>query len=150
MAVKKPVKKSVKEVTKKIAPKAKSVVSKAKVTKEAAPKKAVSVAKTLGKLTKPLTKTELYTAIAEQVGLNRKQVVAVFDTLTEIMAIHLKKDGPEKFVLPGLLKVVVKKVPAKPAREGRNPFTGEDIMLKAKPASKKVKVVALTALKDMC
>jgi hypothetical protein len=77
-------------------------------------------------------------------------VVAVFDGLSEVIAAHLKKDGPEKFVLPGLLKIVVKKVPAKPAHEGKNPFTGETMMFKAKPAGKKVKVLALKNLKSMC
>jgi nucleoid DNA-binding protein len=155
MAIKKPVKK-VKTVTKKIAPKATkgkvvklkpTTVSKPKVEKEVSKK---SVTKTLGKITKPLTKSELYTAIADGTELNRKQVTAVFDTLSEIVALHLKKDSPEKFVLPGLLKIIVKKVSAKPAHEGKNPFTGEMMMFKAKPASKKVKVIALSSLKAMC
>lgn len=156
MAVKKPVKKPVKTVVKKTAPKAakvakaKPVVNKPKVVKEVAAKKVVPIAKALGKLAKPLTKSELYTAIADNVELNRKQVAAVFDALSEVIALHLKKDSPGKFVLPGLLKVVVKKVPAKPAHEGKNPFTGETMIFKAKPASKKVKVIALSALKAMC
>jgi len=108
------------------------------------------VSKPIGKVSKMFSKGEFYSAIAGQVELNRKQVAAVFDALSEIIAAHLKKDGPEKFVLPGLLKIVVKKVPAKPAREGRNPFTGETMTFKAKPASKKVKVMALRHLKSMC
>jgi nucleoid DNA-binding protein len=124
--------------------KAKPVASKVKVAAKR------PVVKAIGKITKPFTKSELYSTIAEGTELNRKQVIAVFDKLSEIIALHLKKDGPEKFMLPGMLKVVVKKVPAKPAREGTNPFTGEMMTFKAKPASKKVKVVALGALKAMC
>ena len=122
----------------------------ARAAKKTASAKPVSVAKALGKITKPLTKTELYGVIGDSAELNRKQVAAVFDTLSEVIALHLKKDGPEKFILPGLLKITVKKVPAKPAHEGRNPFTGETMMFKAKPASKKVKVAALSTLKGMC
>lgn len=113
------------------------------VEKKAAPK-------SIGKVTKPFTKSELYNTIANVTELNRKQVIAVFDTLGNIIAEHLKKDGPKKFVLPGLLKLVVKNVPAKPEHEGKNPFTGEMMVFKAKPASKKVKAIALRALKNMC
>lgn len=53
------------------------------------------------------------------------------------------------FILPGLLKLVVKQVPAKKARAGINPFTGEQTTFKAKPASRKVKIKALKSLKEM-
>jgi len=43
---------------------------------------------------------------------------------------------------------VVKK-PATKAREGVNPFTGEKMVFKAKPASKKVRVMPLKNLKTM-
>lgn len=88
--------------------------------------------------------------MADRAELSRKQIVAVFDSLAEVIAAHLKKDGPEKFVLPGLLKIMVKKVPARPARDGINPFTGEPTTFAAKPASKKVKVLAMKNLKSMC
>jgi len=45
------------------------------------------------------------------------------------------------------LKAVNK--PATKARKGRNPFTGEDVMLKAKPASRKVRVRALRTLNGL-
>jgi nucleoid DNA-binding protein len=53
------------------------------------------------------------------------------------------------FTVPSLLKLRVVKKPARAARKGVNPFTGEEMMFKAKPASKAVKVTALKALKDM-
>jgi nucleoid DNA-binding protein len=138
--------------TKKPSKKAKPVAKvKPKATKKAEPIKVVKKAanKKLDKVTKVFTKGELYSTLAERAELSRKQVVTLFDNLSEIIAGHLKKDGPEKFVLPGLLKIIVKKVPAKPAREGKNPFTGEMTTFKAKPASKKVKVIALRSLKSM-
>ena len=121
----------------KAVPKAKAVVKKPAV-------------KAIGKITKPFTKSELYSTIADRTELTRKQVTTVFDNLGQVIAQHLKKDGPEKFVLPGMLKIVVRKVPARPAREGVSPFTGETMIFKAKPASKKVKIIALRALKEMC
>ena len=146
MAAKKPVKKA---KSTRVVPKTKVVTKvKAKSVASAVAKKPAS--KAIGKLNKTLTKSELYSTIADSVELNRKQVAAVFDKLGEVIAQHLKKDGPEKFVLPGILKIVVKKVPARPAREGINPFNGEMMTFKAKPASKKVKVVALSSLKAMC
>ena len=51
--------------------------------------------------------------------------------------------------MPGLLKMRVVKKPARKARKGTNPFTGEEMMFKAKPATKVVKVSALKGLKDM-
>nr|MDQ3565534.1 HU family DNA-binding protein [Pseudomonadota bacterium] len=35
------------------------------------------------------------------------------------------------------------------ARKGRNPLTGEDIMIKAKPARKVIRALPLKALKDV-
>jgi nucleoid DNA-binding protein len=52
------------------------------------------------------------------------------------------------FVLPGLLKITVTSVAAKPARKGINPFTGEPTTFKAKPATVRVKVRAMKKLKD--
>ena len=61
---------------------------------------------------------------------------------------HIKKRAVGEFVLPGLLKVSAVKKPAKKARKGINPFTGEEQMFKAKPASIAVKVRPLKKLKE--
>jgi nucleoid DNA-binding protein len=47
------------------------------------------------------------------------------------------------------MKIRVKRKPATKARRGTNPFTGEEMMFKAKPARNVVKVTPLKALKDM-
>jgi DNA-binding protein HU-beta len=52
------------------------------------------------------------------------------------------------FVLPGFAKFVVVKKPARPAREGINPFTKEKRMFAAKPASKGVRARPVKAVKD--
>jgi hypothetical protein len=51
--------------------------------------------------------------------------------------------------MPGLLKVRVVKKPATKSRKGINPFTGEEMVFKARPARKAVKVTPLKGLKDM-
>ena len=97
---------------------------------------------------KPPTKSELYTSIADETGLSRKQVSAVFDAFTEQMKKNLGGRGSGKFVVPGLMKVKVIKKPATKARKGINPFTGQETMFKAKPARKVVKIQPLKSLKD--
>ncbi|RKY21487.1 MAG: DNA-binding protein [Planctomycetota bacterium] len=109
-----------------------------------AAKKATKVAK------KPRTKTEILRTIAENTGLPRRDVVAVFDEMGTMMAKDLGGRGaPGVFTVPGLIKCRVVKKPATRARKGTNPFTGEEMMFKAKPARKIVKATALKALKDM-
>ncbi len=71
----------------------------------------------------------------------------MFDSLNGIVKKSLKQSG--LFTLPGLLKMKVVKKPATKAREGTNPFTGEKMTFKAKPASKKVRIAALKSLKEM-
>ena len=93
------------------------------------------------------TKSEVLTQIAKDTGLSRKQVGEVFDSLNGIVKKSLK--GAGLFTLPGLLKMKVVKKPATKARQGVNPFTGETMMFKAKPASKKVRIAALKSLKAM-
>jgi nucleoid DNA-binding protein len=92
-------------------------------------------------------KSEILTTISTQTGLTRKQVAGVLDSLTGMISKSLKRDGV--FAIPGLVKLKVAKRPATKARKGVNPFTGEEMMFKAKPASKKVKALALKNLKSM-
>ena len=93
------------------------------------------------------TKSEIISQIADKTGLTKKDVGAVFDELNTSIKRSLKKSG--EFTMPGLVKMRVVKKPATKARPGVNPFTGEAITIKAKPARKAVKVTALKGLKDM-
>ncbi|MEM8983043.1 MAG: HU family DNA-binding protein [Pseudomonadota bacterium] len=109
-----------------------------------AAKKTASTAK------KAPTKSEIYRQIAEDTGLTRKDVGAVFDSLSGMIKKNLGGRGaPGTFTVPGLMKLRVVKKPATKARKGINPFTGEETVFKAKPASKAVKIAALKGLKDM-
>lgn len=99
---------------------------------------------------KPPTKSQVIGEIADKTGLTRKEVASVFEALAKIIKKNLSgRNAPGVFSLAGLMKLKVVKKPATKAREGINPFTGEKMMFKAKPASKTVKVQALKALKDM-
>jgi DNA-binding protein HU-beta len=97
---------------------------------------------------KPLTKSALLQAVTDPVGdgLSRKQVTQVIETLVSVGHAELKKNGV--FTLPGFAKFVVVKKPARPAREGINPFTKEKQRFAAKPASKGVRARPVKAIKD--
>ncbi len=97
----------------------------------------------------PYKKTEFFNALSEQTGVAKKEVVKIFDSLKAIIQIHLGKGGPSQFILPGLVKMTVVNKPATKARKGVNPFTKEEMMFKAKPARKLVKIRALKMLKEM-
>ena len=93
------------------------------------------------------TKSEVLTQISKDTNLSRKQVASVFDSLGGVIKKSLRGNG--LFTMPGLMKLKVVKKPATKAREGINPFTGEKMTFKAKPASKKVRVLPLKSLKAM-
>ncbi|HEX9853596.1 MAG TPA: HU family DNA-binding protein [Woeseiaceae bacterium] len=96
------------------------------------------------------TKSEIFASISQDTGLTKKDVAAVFDSLAGQIKKNLGgRNGPGIFTVPGLLKMRVVKKPATKERKGINPFTGQEMMFKAKPASKVVKVAALKGLKDM-
>ena len=102
---------------------------------------------------KSLTKTEIYNGIAEETGLTKKEVSAVFDALAVLIDKELskgKKQDAKTFTIPGLCKIVTKYKPAdKGGQKKTNPFTGEEMITKPKPASQQVKIRPLKALKDM-
>ena len=98
---------------------------------------------------KAATKSEILTSIATATELSRKQVSSVFDALSDLIGKNVGKKGPGIFAVPGLMKITVVNKPATKARKGINPFTKEEVMFKAKPARRVVKVRPLKALKDM-
>jgi len=126
-----------------------SKAGKAKPRAKAAPDRAPARKRATGPITEPMTKAQLYSAIAETVGLPKTQVVAVFDEMQGIIGRHLSARGVGSFTLSGLLKISRTKKPATKARVGRNPRTGETITIAAKPARTVVKVRALKGLKEM-
>lgn len=94
------------------------------------------------------TKGALTNHLAEQSGVEPKAVKAVLATLEATVLGTVNKKGAGEFTLPGLLKIGVQKVPAKPKRKGINPFTKEEQVFAAKPPTVRIKVRALKKLKD--
>ncbi|MFQ5643895.1 MAG: HU family DNA-binding protein [Thiogranum sp.] len=117
---------------------------KKKTARKTAKKKAAAKA-----VKKPTTKAETFTYIADKTGLTKKDVGAVFESLNTLIKRDLRRSGPGVYTVPGLMKIKVVRKPATKARKGTNPFTGEPMTFKAKPARNVVKVLALKALKDM-
>lgn len=144
MAAKKTARKkaAVKKTAAKKAP-AKKTTAKKKAAPKAAPAKKLTAVK------ERYSKTQILTEIAENTELSKKQVQSVLEELTDIIERHVKKRAVGEFVLPGILKIATVKKPAKKARKGINPFTGEETMFKAKPASIAVKIRPLKKLKEM-
>jgi DNA-binding protein HU-beta len=98
---------------------------------------------------KRLTKSQVIAELAEVTELDKKSVNRVFEGLGEVIKKQLGARGPGEFVIPGLLKLKAVKKPATKDRPGKNPFTGEAMIIKGKPASKKIRATALKSLKDM-
>ena len=135
---------------KKVVTKKKAVTKKAVAKKKVVKKKAAApTIKALTRAKKAYTKTELMTTIADRTGVAKKDVAAVFESLAEVIEVHVKKGAVGSFNLPGLLKVKTIRKPATKARKGINPFTGEETVFKAKPARTVVKVLPLKKLKEM-
>jgi DNA-binding protein HU-beta len=89
-------------------------------------------------MAKTLTKSQIAAAVAEAVGITKKQGVA---TIEAIVALAYK-NAKNSFTIPGLGKIVLVK---RNARMGRNPATGAAIKI---PAKRVVKFRVAKAAKD--
>ena len=89
---------------------------------------------------KPMTKTQLVAALADEMGSDKKTAAAALDAVTAVVTKEVAGGGA--VTLPGIGKVYCR---ARPERLVRNPATGEQIK---KPADKVVKVTIAKALKD--
>ncbi|MDX1966638.1 MAG: HU family DNA-binding protein [Planctomycetaceae bacterium] len=99
---------------------------------------------------KPMTKSEIYAALAESTGLTRKDIAKVFEELSALVAKNLGKKGPGQFSLPGLAKMRAIRKPATKATTKANPFKpGEMMTVKAKAARTDVRIRPIKNLKEM-
>ena len=134
------------------APAAKAATKKAPAkkttTKKAPAAKAASAAPALQPIKGSFTKAGLAAHLATVADVELKSVKKVLAALEVSVLGALHKKGLGEFALPGLLKIVAQKVPAKPRRFGKNPFTGQEQWFAAKKASVRVKVRPLKKLKD--
>ena len=80
-----------------------------------------------------LTQTQLVTALADRAELSKNDAKRALAALDEIVLDEL--GNAEKVRIGGLVQLTVRVKPAQKARTGRNPATGEEITIGAKPAS---------------
>lgn len=127
----------------------KAPAKKAAAKKTPAKKAAAAPVKKAPGIKAKMTKTAILNEIATNTNLSRAQVTSVMDELESVIERHIRKRSVGEFTLPGLLKIKAAKRPASKKRMGRNPATGEEIVIPAKPATTRVRVTALKKLKDM-
>jgi len=129
----------------------KAAVKKAPAKKAVTTKAASAAPKRIKAIKEPMTKTALMATIAEETGLGKKEVAAVFESLSGLIEAHIKKNAAGTCTIPGLMKVKTIRKPAQKARKNvPNPFKPGELMdVAAKPARTVVKVLPLKKLKDM-
>lgn len=94
----------------------------------------------------PLTQTQLADAVADRAGLSRGDAKKALTALEEVV---LEQIGEaEKVKIGGIVQFTVRMKAATAARPGRNPATGEEITISAKPASVDVRARALAKAKQ--
>ena len=93
----------------------------------------------------PLTQSQLADAVAERADMSRAEAKKALAALEEVVLEEI--GNAEKVKIGGIVQLTVRMKPARPARPGRNPATGEEIMIAAKPASVDVKARPLTKAK---
>lgn len=101
---------------------------------------------------KRMTKAAIINELAEMTQLSKKQVAAVFDGLQSMIKRELGRRGPGEFVIPDMLKLKVRKVPAKknhPVRVPPKPGEEAKVIYKDIPAQKKLRATPLKKLKDL-
>ena len=81
----------------------------------------------------PLTQTQLASAVADCAEISRNEAKRVLAALDEVVLEEL--GNAQKVRVGGLVQLTVRVKPAQKARKGRNPATGEEITIAAKPAS---------------
>jgi hypothetical protein len=140
--------KTTKTATKKsVAPKkaTQTVAAAKKASQPAAP---AAIAASLKPIKIAFNRSSLMTHLAEMAVVEIKAVKAVLASLEATILASVHKKGLGSFTLPGLLKVNVVSVAAKKKRTGIDPFTKQERVFAAKPASVKIKTRALKKLKD--
>ena len=137
------------KTTKKAAPARKGAARKVPARKAAA-RPATAAAQKPASMTGPLPAIVTLRHLAEWAGYNhgipRKQAIAMFAGFVEDVSRVLKRGSRIRIPDLGILQVRTR--PARPARMGRNPATGESIQIKASPASKRVAFRPANTLKQ--
>jgi hypothetical protein len=122
---------------------AKKAASKAKGAKKPAAKEVK-----IRPINEKFTKSGLAKHLSAESGVDTRSVKSVLGALEATMYGCLHKKGAGQFTLPGLLRIQSQAVAAKPRRQGKDPFTGQERWFEAKPATVRVRARPLKKLKD--
>lgn len=98
---------------------------------------------------KRLTKVQTIAELAQNAEVDKKTAERVLNALADLVAKQLGKNGPGEFTIPGIVRMKTVVKPATKDRQGINPFTKEPMLIRGKPASKKVRVTAVKCLKNL-
>ena len=98
-------------------------------------------------MAKSMSKADFIAAMAEKTGMSKREVGTFMDSMNGLVMDQLKMNG--QVTIPGMIKFRMSERAATPERMGRNPFTGQPQMIKAKPARHVVKASPVKAMKDM-
>jgi DNA-binding protein HU-beta len=93
----------------------------------------------------PLTQSQMIAAVADRAEMSKADAKRALDALDEIVLHEL--GNAQKVRLGGLVQLTVRVKPATKKRTGRNPATGEEITIAAKPASVDVRARPLAKAK---
>ena len=93
----------------------------------------------------PLTQAQLVTAVADRAELSKADAKRAVEALETIVLEQL--GNAEKVRIGGIVQMTVRVKPATKKRTGRNPATGEEITIAAKPASVDVRARPLATAK---
>jgi DNA-binding protein HU-beta len=93
-----------------------------------------------------LTQTQLATAVADRTGLTKADAKRALEALEDVVLEEI--GNAEKVRIGGLVQLTVRVKPAQKKRKGRNPATGEEIEIPAKPASVDVRARPLARAKS--
>jgi DNA-binding protein HU-beta len=80
-----------------------------------------------------LTQTQLIAAIADRAEMTKADAKRALSALDDVVLEEL--GNAQKVRISGLVQLTVRVKPAQKKRKGRNPATGEEIEIAAKPAS---------------
>lgn len=94
----------------------------------------------------PLTQSQLVSAVADRAGMSKVDAKRALTALDEVVLQELS--NAQKVRIGSVVQLTVRVKPAQKARKGRNPATGEEITIAAKPASVDVRARALARAKE--
>ena len=93
----------------------------------------------------PLTQSQMIAAVADRAEMSKADAKRALDALDEVLLEEL--GNAQKVRVGGLVQLTVRVKPAQKKRKGRNPATGEEIEIAAKPASVDVRARPLAKAK---